>query len=308
MEFSIYQDTRRGARKVNQDRVGYVYTSDSMLLVVCDGMGGHIGGEIAAHITVRLFLERFQNEAKPVIASPVVFLQKSLQAAHAALSEYAQRFRLADTPRTTCVACIVQDEAAFWAHAGDSRLYHVRKGKLLARTRDHSKVQYLLDNHMITPAEAATHPDRHKVFSCLGGGVEPTVDFSPRVPLNGGDLLLMCTDGVWSSFDDAEIVHRLSSGPIGTVAPELLAESERRAGIDCDNLSVIAVAWAGESHAWQDGTTTRTETLALGEFSTQMDRTITLADPDTGQRELSDTEIERAITEIQEALKRHGKS
>lgn len=308
MEFSIYQDTRRGARKVNQDRVGYVYTSDSMLLVVCDGMGGHIGGEIAAHITVRLFLERFQNEAKPVLASPVVFLQRSLQAAHTALSEYAQRFRLADTPRTTCVACVVQDEAAFWAHAGDSRLYHVRKGKLIARTRDHSKVQYLLDNQMITPAEAAMHPDRHKVFSCLGGGVEPTIDFSPRVPLDRGDILLMCTDGLWASFNDAELVQRLSSGPIGTVVPALLAESERRAGIDCDNLSVIGMAWAGEALGWNDGTTTRTETLALGEFSTQMDRTITLADPGSGERELSEADIERAINEINEALRRHGKA
>ncbi len=308
MEFSIFQETRRGARKVNQDRVGYVYTSDSMLMVVCDGMGGHIGGEIAAHITVRLFLERFQNEAHPVIASPVLFLQKTMQASHAALSEYAQRFRLADTPRTTCVACIIQDDAAFWAHAGDSRLYHVRRGKLLARTRDHSKVQYLLDNQMITPEEAGKHPDRHKVFSCLGGGVEPMIDFSPRVPLNGGDILLLCTDGLWSAFDDGELIGWLCRGPIATVTPELLSESERRAGIDCDNLSAIAVAWAGESHGWEEGSTTRTETLALGEFSTQMDRTITLVDPDSGQRELSESDIERAIVEIQEALKRHGRS
>jgi serine/threonine protein phosphatase PrpC len=114
MEFSIFQETRRGGRKVNQDRVGYIYTRDALFVVVADGMGGHVGGEIAAHITVRLLLERFEQEAKPVLASPVLFLQNALKAAHSALADYAQRFRLVDTPRTTCVACVVQDDAAYW--------------------------------------------------------------------------------------------------------------------------------------------------------------------------------------------------
>ena len=195
MEFSIFQETRRGGRKVNQDRVGYIYTREALFVVVADGMGGHVGGEIAAHIAVRLLLERFQQEAKPVLQSPVLFLQNAFKAVHTALGEYAQRFRLVDSPRTTCVACVIQDDAAFWAHAGDSRLYHIRRDILQARTRDHSKVQYLLDNGVITPAEAEHHPDRNKVFSCLGGAFEPTLDFSPRVPLQSGDVLVLCTDG-----------------------------------------------------------------------------------------------------------------
>ena len=261
MEFSIFQETRRGGRKVNQDRVGYVYTRDALLVVVADGMGGHIGGEIAAHITVRLLLERFEQEAKPLLNSPVLFLQNALAAAHTALAEYAQRFRLVDSPRTTCVACVIQDDSAYWAHAGDSRLYHVRRGSLSRRTRDHSKVQYLIDNGVISLAEAANHPDRNKVFSCLGGAFEPTVDFSPRVPLQSNDLLLLCTDGLWSGFNDGELVARMGLAEISKATPDILNDAERRGGADCDNLSIIAVRWAGSPGEWSDtSTTTHTET------------------------------------------------
>jgi PPM family protein phosphatase len=310
MEFSIFQETRRGARKVNQDRLGYVYTRDAVCLVVADGMGGHIGGEIAAHIVVRLLIERFENEAKPTLPSPVLFLQRAIDAAHAALGDYAQRFSLPDTPRTTCVACIIQDDAAYWAHAGDSRLYLLRKGAVHARTRDHSKVQYLLDNGVITPDEAGRHPDRNKVFSCLGGAFEPNVDFSPKMALHHDDVLVLCTDGMWSAFGDGEVVRAFESGGLQQSTPALLNEAERRGGADCDNLSVIALRWSGIPPTWADGigTHTQTQTLALGEFSTQMDRTVTLAEPLTGRPALSDLEIEKAIKEIQETLKRHGSS
>jgi PPM family protein phosphatase len=308
MEFSIFQETRRGGRKVNQDRLGYVYTRDALCVVVADGMGGHVGGEIAAHIVVRLIIERFESEAKPTLVSPVLFLQRSIAAAHAALSDYAERFRLPDTPRTTVVACVIQDNAAFWAHAGDSRLYAIRRGAVLARTRDHSKVQYLIDNGVITADEARKHPDRNKVFSCLGGEFEPNVDFSPRIPLMNDDLLMLCTDGLWSAFSDADVVRGMSAGGLQQSSPALLNEAERRGGPDCDNLSLIALRWASASSTWSDGVATQTDTLALGEFSTQMDRTMTLAEPSTGRPALSDVEIENAIREIQETLKRHGSS
>lgn len=306
MEFSIFQETRRGARKVNQDRLGYVYTRDALCLVVADGMGGHVGGEIAAHIVVRLIIERFEAEAKPILSSPVLFLQRAINAAHEALGDYAERFRMVDTPRTTCVACIIQDDAAYWAHAGDSRLYLIRDGKPLARTRDHSKVQYLIDNGIITAEDANRHPDRNKVFSCLGGQFEPSVDFSPRFPLHNNDTLVLCTDGMWSAYTDQEFAEAFQSGGVQQNASALLNEAERRNGMDCDNLSVIALKWASELSGWNEGVTTQTSTLALGEFSTQMDRTVTLAEPSTGRPALSEAEIEMAVKEITETLKRHG--
>ncbi len=137
--------------------------------------------------------------------------------------------------------------------------------------------------------------------------MDPTVDFSARVPLYSGDVLMLCSDGLWSAYGDNELVARLSSSDLTKASPEVLSEAERRAGRDADNLSIIAVRWAGSAADWSDTfTTTHTETLAMGEFSTQMDRTITLAEPSTGRPALTDAEIELAIKEIQETLNRHG--
>src|SRR6185295_3865998 len=120
---------------------------------------------IAAQICVRLFIERFQQEAKPVLRNPLAFLQESMTRAHQALGSYANQFSMIETPRTTCVACVVQARRAYWAHVGDSRLYLYRQGKLIDQTKDHSKVQYLVDQGIISEEAAATHPDRNRIFS-----------------------------------------------------------------------------------------------------------------------------------------------
>src|SRR5262245_6363110 len=104
MRFTVFQDSRTGSRTVNQDRIAYTYARDALLLIVADGMGGHAGGEIAAQICVRLFIERFQQDAKPLLKNPLKFLQDSMTRAHEALGSYASQFAMLETPRTTCVA------------------------------------------------------------------------------------------------------------------------------------------------------------------------------------------------------------
>jgi serine/threonine protein phosphatase PrpC len=303
MRFTIFQDSRKGSRKVNQDRIAYTYGRDTLLLVVADGMGGHAGGEIAAQICVRLFIERFQQEAKPVLKHPVQFLQDSMLRAHAALGSYAAQFSMLETPRTTCVACVVQAGQAYWAHVGDSRLYLFRQGGLIGQTKDHSKVQYLIDQGQISDDDVATHPDRNKIFSCLGGLVDPVIDVSRRTPLRNGDVIVMCTDGLWGVMKREEIADWLTSTPILTTGPQMMREAEKRGGADGDNLSTIVVRWGPETLA--EPTTTVTETMGLGEFATQIDRTLTLTDRTGVQRDLSDDEIERAIEEIQSTIQRY---
>ena len=304
MRFTIFQESRKGSRKVNQDRIAYTFSRDTLLLVVADGMGGHAGGEIAAQIAVRLFIERFQQEAKPILKNPLKFMQDTMLRAHAALGSYANQFSMLETPRTTCVCCIVQAGHAYWGHVGDSRLYLFRQGGLIGATKDHSKVQYLVDQGIIGADEVVSHPDRNKIFSCLGGLVDPVIDLSRRTPLRNGDVIFICTDGLWSVFDQREVATWLTSTPILTTAPQMMREGEKRGGPDGDNLSAIVVRWGPETLT-DEPSTTITETLGLGEFQTQVEQTLTLTDRKGAQRDLTDDEIEHAIEEIQSTIEKY---
>ena len=304
MRFTIFQESRKGAREVNQDRLAYTYSREALLLVVADGMGGHLGGEIAAQIAVRLFVERFQQEAKPILRNPLKFMQDTMLRAHAALGSYASQFSMLETPRTTCVAAIVQGNHAYWAHVGDSRLYLLRQGRLLATTKDHSKVQYLVDQGIIGPQDVSLHPDRNKIFSCLGGMTDPVIDLSKRTPLSNGDILILCSDGLWSVYPHGELATMLTSTPILTTGPQILREAERRGGPEGDNVSAIIVRWGPETLADEP---TTTDNLALGQFETQVDSTVTLTDRLGTQRDMTDDEIERAIAEIQSTIQKYRK-
>jgi serine/threonine protein phosphatase PrpC len=242
MLFSIYQETRRGARSSNQDRVAHCYNRDALLMLIADGMGGHPHGEVAAEITTRFMAAAFRREAKPALADPSQFLRRAIIGAHHAIIEHAGA-GLADAPRTTCVACLVQDNAAWWAHAGDSRLYHVRDGSILARTKDHSRVQQLIDQGRIREEASAAHPERNRIFNCLGSYLPPQVDLSEKTELQAGDTLILCSDGLWGPLSGRIIGGALQQSGIGQAAPALLDEAERRAGRECDNLSLIGVTW-----------------------------------------------------------------
>ena len=304
MRFTIFQESRKGAREVNQDRIAYTYSRETLLLVIADGMGGHVGGEIAAQIAVRLFIERFHQEAKPILRNPIKFMQETMLRAHAALGSYANQFSMLETPRTTCVAVVVQGGLAYWTHVGDSRFYLLRQGKLIAATKDHSKVQYLVDQGLILPDEVQMHPDRNKIFSCLGGMAEPMIDLSRRTPLQNGDLMILCTDGLWSVYPHGEMATMLTSTPILTTAPQMMREAEKRGGPEGDNLSAIIVRWGPETLADEP---TTTDNLALGQFETQVDATVTLAERSGEKRDLTDDEIERAIAEIQSTIQKYRK-
>ena len=243
MQFSIYQESRRGARRSNQDRIAYCYSKNALLMLVADGMGGHLHGEIAAQVAVDFITAAFRREAKSVLADPVRFLRRSIAGAHDAIIEHAAAAGLPETPRTTCVVCVVQDDAACWAHAGDSRLYHIREGRILAQTRDHSRMQQLIDQGRIREEAVAAHPERNLIFNCLGSARTPQAESSEAVRLHAGDTLLLCSDGLWSPLSPKIISGAVLNSGIIQAVPELLDEAERRAGRECDNLSAIAVTW-----------------------------------------------------------------
>src|SRR5574338_599374 len=154
MRFTIYQESRIGQRRSNQDRIAYCYSRDALLMLVADGMGGHQHGEIAAQLAAQVITRSFQRDARPALREPALFLSRALTNAHHAILDYSFDRNLAESPRTTIVACVVQEGVAWWAHAGDSRLYLLRHGHIHAQTRDHSRVQLMIDQGLLEAREA----------------------------------------------------------------------------------------------------------------------------------------------------------
>ena len=298
MRFTIFQESRQGDRKGNEDRIGYSYSREVLLMTVCDGMGGHMEGEVAAEIAVNEITRRFQQEARNRLRKPPEFLLSAINAAHHAIVAYAVEKNLLECPRTTCVVCVVQNGSAYWAHAGDSRLYLLRAGTLVAQTSDHSRVQQMIDSGALTPEAAARHPDRNKIFSCLGGVVPPQITIGREYPLTVGDTLVLSTDGFWAQIPPPLIGTMLKKQPIVDLFPGLLTEAHRRAAGESDNLSVVAMTWEAQDdpHAAdttqlemeQFATATNTEALDVGK------------PPD----DVTEEDIERAIAEIQDAIRK----
>lgn len=305
MKFTIFQESRIGRRKANQDRNAYCYSRNALLMVIADGMGGHLHGEIAAQIAVQFITQAFQREARPELPDPVFFLSRTLTNAHNAILDYAFDKQLPEAPRTTVVACIVQDGFAHWAHAGDSRLYAIRRGRIATRTRDHSRVQLMMDQGLLDAEGAARHPGRNRIYSCLGGNHPPQVEFSKRFALRDGDLVALCTDGLWGPLDDDSIVHGFTGNNVMDAVPRLLDQAELRGGDTCDNLSMIAMRWEDATAAAHSDTVS-TQTMALNHFTTRLD-TFQRTRPPVGDLDLTDDEIERAITEINAAIQKFSK-
>ncbi|MBL0141995.1 MAG: serine/threonine-protein phosphatase [Betaproteobacteria bacterium] len=298
MRFTIFRDSRQGDRSGNEDRIGYSYGKDVLLMVVADGMGGHLQGEVAAEIAVTEITRLFQQEARNRLRRPSDFLVSVINAAHRAIVSHAVAENLLESPRTTCVVCIVQGGTAWWAHSGDSRLYVLRGGKLVAATQDHSRVQQLVDSGVITPEAAATHPERNKIFSCLGGVVPPVIAVGSEFALQTGDTILLSSDGFWSQIPAALIANLLRKQDIVGLLPGLLTEAYKRAKGESDNLSIVAMTW----EAQDDPRYADTEQVDAEHFTTSSNT----LDPDRSPAadDVTDDEIEKAIAEIQSAIKK----
>ncbi len=298
MKYTLYQESRQGGRQVNQDRIGHAYTQDAIVMVLADGMGGHAHGEVAAQLLTDTLLDMFGKLAKPRLEDITEFLLDGIYTAHEAINEYAIKHKMKDSPRTTCVICVVQADHAQWAHVGDSRLYHFGRDGLVRRTRDHSAVQHMLDDGLITEDEVAGHPDRNKLYNSVGGYILPNIDLSPVTVLNNGDVLLLATDGFWTTLKDDEMQGTLRVYPLREALVHLLDHAEYRGGDDGDNLSAIALR-CGEDLLETPGTLSD---LGLDGFTTE------LRDLENAPRlqTLSDGEIDQAIAEIQAALEKHN--
>lgn len=299
MKFSIFQVSRKGGRKVNEDRMGYCYTRKSGIFLLADGMGGHPQGEVAAQLALQTMAELYQKEAKPEVAEVGAFLTSAVMLAHRQILLYSTEKGMTDAPRTTIVAALVQDGCVSWIHCGDSRFYLVREGELLVRTRDHSFVEQR-HSTSATVRVPERRINRNVLFTCLGSPIEPVVDVSGPLALQMGDRVMLCSDGLWGSLSEADIVYHLTHKPVIQSVPDLVEKALRQGGENSDNVTCLALEWETPDGFESTRGGVSTDAVSEGSFeSTFQADTLNAAFED-----MDEASIERSVAEINATIRR----
>lgn len=245
MKWNSGQISLTGDREDNQDRVSVSGDEHSFLAIVADGMGGHADGAQAAEVAIESCLREF-NTARHPIAEPADFLQHLIGKANDAVNGIGAHLPLELMPRTTIALALVQDAILNWVHVGDSRVYLIREGRVVGRTRDHSHVEILLQEGLISEDEIAHHPLRNFVESCLGGGSElPKLQVTDEQTLQTGDVVLLCTDGLWGGLGDDELARYIHADdiPIKRKLREMCEHAIAATFPNADNTTAAAVIW-----------------------------------------------------------------
>ena len=236
-----------GDRQDNQDRAAVIVSDNAVLMLVFDGMGGHSDGARAAETGLKVVQDMFMSSALPIF-DPQGFLYTALARAHDEVVGLGRDLAVDFRPRATCAVCLVQEGGAYWAHIGDSRNYHVRDGNVLMRSRDHSHVEVLIQEGAISEEEAQDHPMRNFVECCIGGDVPvPDMSITNKQILVPGDVLLACTDGLWSGLTDADIAEIDAAGD-NNLTESLKALSIKALNVNSpysDNTTGTALRWTG---------------------------------------------------------------
>ncbi|MEI6414244.1 MAG: protein phosphatase 2C domain-containing protein [Pseudomonadota bacterium] len=224
-----------GGRPINEDACGY----RNGCWVVADGLGGHGGGEVASRLAVDSLLQQ-ADLPLPMDAAGLI---QALAAAEQAIHHQQKTDSRLSQMRTTLVLLCSDGHNALWAHIGDSRLYHLRDGRIHFQTRDHSVPQAIADAGEIAPAEIRFHEDRNRLLRSLGNdkAQRPTLA-EALLPLRAGDVFLLCTDGFWEYVTEAEMEVTLAKAASpGQWLQSMAFVLLRRATAVHDNYTALAV-------------------------------------------------------------------
>jgi serine/threonine protein phosphatase PrpC len=249
MKYETAQCSLLGNRSMNQDRALVMEAPDAILLALADGMGGHPKGEMAAQILMDNARKAFLTSRKP-ISNPRFFLSGLMEMSHQQITAFGDQQQPPIEPRTTGVLCLVQEDQAYWAHIGDSRLYIMRDGVIHLRTDDHSYVEHLRQQGIISAAQVHTHKFRNYVTRCLGGNNNrPVAELSGPHDLKEGDVVLLCSDGFWGPLPERPLVEMFykKSGPLLNNISQLAKRAETTSSPESDNVTVVALRWRESS-------------------------------------------------------------
>jgi serine/threonine protein phosphatase PrpC len=234
-------------RENNEDQYAYWepvadedFARKGRLAIVADGMGGHEGGQEASRIAVEaiqeVFAETPDSDAQSLLAI-------GFQVAHERILEYAAGHEELHGMGTTATAIALRGTQLYYAHVGDSRLYLVRGTKISRLTHDHSYVGRLVENGVISAAEAEIHPQRHILTAALGAGAELWPETPQHaIELQKGDILILCTDGLWSLLSENEIQTVVASREPSGACQALIQMTKDRGGPDNITLQILRLS------------------------------------------------------------------
>ena len=231
MKFTSKLITNVGkVRAANEDNMGEAITPNGHLFVVCDGMGGHVGGATASSIAVSSIIEFFQRE---VYDNPIQAIDHALSFANEQIYASALNNPELKGMGTTAVVLLIRNEECFVGHVGDSRIYLYSDAKLNRLSKDHSFVQTLVDSGIISDDEAESHPNKNQILQALGiaSSVKGTISPAAILPKTG-DTFLLCSDGLNGMVKDGDMQHILSVNNIEIAAENLITAALNAGGTD----------------------------------------------------------------------------
>lgn len=240
MEFYSKTDIGK-VRKTNQDAVKIKKISDNLAWsVVCDGMGGTNGGDVASHLAVEKitqYLDTYLNESENSEKIKEI-MYTAVQESNSVIFEKAQNNEELNRMGTTVVLCVIEKDNLHIMHAGDSRVYLISKSKIKQLSKDHSIVQEMIDSGEITLKEAKNHPQKNIITRALGVNSDIKLDYT-EIELKEGDIILSCTDGLTNYLSEKDIYKICSQNDFPSVAEKLINEGNKRGGSDNITVSIM---------------------------------------------------------------------
>ncbi len=240
MNFNHFTNTDVGQkRQANEDAHGDQMTVNGYVFVVCDGMGGHVGGATASQMAVASILEFFDKEP---LENIILGIDKAIKFANEQIFATALAQPELKGMGTTATIVVMREEGAYIGHVGDSRIYVKSDGKLNRLTKDHSFVQGLVDQGIIRDDEAESHPQKNQILKALGirEDVDATVCDSP-LQLKVGDTLLLCSDGLSGLVTDSRMEELVNENNVQQSAVDLINEANQNGGTDNITASVVSI-------------------------------------------------------------------
>jgi protein phosphatase len=234
------------ARSENEDYYAYAepdsedeFEKKGRLAIVADGMGGCEGGQIASGLAVDFVRQAYFGSPSP---DPPQALLRAFRSAHEAIHDWVGKYPEFRGMGTTCTAAVLRDGELYYGHVGDSRLYLLRDGSISRLTRDHSLVNRLVEQGLITPEEAAVHPDRNILTAALGMESDVPIDLPETyIPLCPADILLLSTDGLHGLVNDNELLNVASYYAPRDACHALTEIAKHRGGPDNITLQIIRI-------------------------------------------------------------------